>query len=175
MCKVLLVSCEQIGGIDHGTSVRDGLRGSTLNSQRRRLGRARWGESTSRCQLVQFFLNVSAQNNERIWGWLIDRNITKPNIDGSYGAINQHRIDRFQKYVNKKATSGNSWSIVADGRVDAIQNGISATSVGLPYTIYQLNVAYYSTFGANAISRAADHPLMPRELARSFMMHGRSR
>jgi hypothetical protein len=125
--------------------------------------------------LVQFFLNVTVQNNEKSWGWLIDRRFSKPNIDGMYGPITQDWIDRFQAHVNKVAAKNlKAWSIVADGRVDAIRNGISATSGGLPYTIYELNAHYYGTFGANSISRAADHPLMPRELARTFMMHGRS-
>jgi hypothetical protein len=64
--------------------------------------------------LVQFFLHVTAQADEKSWGWTIDRKFT------------------------------------------------------------ELNVAYYGTFGANAISRSSDHPLMPRELARTFRMHGRS-
>jgi hypothetical protein len=115
--------------------------------------------------LVQFFLNVTAQNNEKSWGWSLDRIITKPNVDGIYGPITQNWIDRFQAYVNKH------YRLVVDGRVDPILNGLAETSQHTRMTIYELNVAYYSTFGANAISRAWNHPLMPRELARTFTMH----
>jgi len=131
-------------------------------------------ESVGRCgankrldvMLVQFFLNVTARHNEKSWGWFIDRIITKPNIDGMYGPITQDWINRFQKHLKHK--------VVADGRVDAIVNGVSDTAAGGPLTMYMLNVAYYVTFGEGAISRIVNHPLMPRELARTFMMHGRN-
>jgi hypothetical protein len=112
--------------------------------------------------LVQFFLNVTAQNNESSWGWSIDRKVTKPNIDGVCGPITQDWINRFQDREMKQGKG------VADGRVDPIGlDGIRATR-SRPLTIYMLNVAYYYTFGANAILRVANHPLMPRELARTF-------
>jgi hypothetical protein len=38
--------------------------------------------------------------------------------------------------------------------------------------MYVLNVAYYVTFGADAILRIHDHPLMPWELARTFKISG---
>ncbi len=116
--------------------------------------------------LVQFFLHVTVQNNETSWGWFIDRKFSKPAIDGAYGPVTQNWIDRFQNHIKNK--------IVADGRVDPIVNGVSATAGGQPLTIYMLNVAYYNTFGEGAIARVANHPLMPRELARTFVMHGRS-
>jgi hypothetical protein len=116
--------------------------------------------------LVQFFLNVTSQNNEKSWGWTIDRKIARPNIDGIYGPTTQDWINRFQDRERGK--------VMVDGRVDPILNGVSDATQAHVMTIYLLNVAYYVTFGANAISRAGNHPLMPRELVRTFVLHGRS-
>jgi hypothetical protein len=115
--------------------------------------------------LVQFFLHVTAQTNEQSWGWLIDRAVARPAIDGVYGPVTQGWIDRFQNHTKRLR-------IVADGRVDAIKNGVSSTPDRGPLTIYLLNVAYYGSFGPDAISRIGHHPLMPWELARTFVMHG---
>jgi hypothetical protein len=115
--------------------------------------------------LVQFFLNVTAQADEKSWAWLVDRKITKPNIDGICGPITQDWIDRFQAFIRKRAR------LVVDGRVDPILNGLAETSQHTIFTIYALNAVYYGTFGTNAIARAWNHPLMPRELARTFTTH----
>jgi hypothetical protein len=115
--------------------------------------------------LVQFFLYVTAQTNEQSWGWTIDRAVARPAIDGVYGPVTQAWIDRFQNHIKRL-------KIVADGRVDAIKDGVSSTPARGPLTIYELNVAYYVSFGPDAISRIGHHPLMPWELARTFVMHG---
>jgi hypothetical protein len=115
--------------------------------------------------LVQFFLYVTAQTNEQSWGWTIDRAVARPAIDGVYGPVTQAWIDRFQNHIKRLR-------IVADGRVDAIKDGVSSTPAQGPLTIYELNVAYYVSFGPDAISRIGHHPLMPWELARTFVMHG---
>jgi hypothetical protein len=115
--------------------------------------------------LVQFFLYVAAQASENSWGWGIDRAVPKPTIDGAYGPITQDWIDRFQKFIAKKPSRG----IIVDGRVDPIPLQGSSVSVN---TMYMLNVAYYVTFGADAILRIDHHPLMPWELARTFKTSG---
>ncbi len=117
--------------------------------------------------LVQFFLHVTAQNDERSWGWTIDRKITKPEIDGICGPITQGWIDRFQDVQMRREKAS---------RMDALtlsRGQLHVTRQGLPLTMYMLNVYYYGTFGANAILRVANHPLMPRELASTFAIHGR--
>jgi hypothetical protein len=116
--------------------------------------------------LVQFFLYVTAQNSEDSWGWSIDRAVAKPTIDGAYGPITQNWIDRFQKRIARKPSRG----IIVDGRVDPIPLQGSSVSVN---TMYMLNVAYYATFGADAILRIENHPLMPWELIRTFSISAR--
>jgi hypothetical protein len=116
--------------------------------------------------LVQFFLHVTMQADEKSWGWLIDRKFPKPTIDGVCGMQTLEWIERFQKHVKHAR-------IIQDGRVDPILNGLSETGIGGPTTIYMLNVAYYGIFGDGAISRITNHPLFPREVARTITMHGR--
>lgn len=116
--------------------------------------------------LVQFFLYVTAQASESSWGWLIDRAIPKPTVDGVCGPITQGWIDRFQKVLQKK---GPQFELMTDGRVDPIPLRSSSVHVN---TMYMLNVAYTATFGADAILRVDHHPLMPWELARTFSISG---
>jgi hypothetical protein len=117
--------------------------------------------------LVQFLMNVTGRHNDRSWAWFMDWKYPLPTIDGICGKQTQDWIWRFQEHLKSKR-------IFQDGRVDPIKNGISDTSVGGPLTIYMLNVAYYNTFGDNAIEHIVDHARFPREVARTFMMHGRA-
>jgi hypothetical protein len=117
--------------------------------------------------LVQFFIYVTAQNNKTSWGWLIDRAVPRPWIDGVYGPRTQDWIDRFQDSLKHKL-------VIVDGRIDPILKGVSATRIGGPYMMYLLNVSYYNAFGPDSIGRITNHPLFPREVARTFVMHGRS-
>lgn len=120
-------------------------------------------------KLVQFLINVTVQANDKSWGWFIDRAVPKSAIDGAYGPRTQNWIERFQKSMKERGKH-----IVADGRIDPIANGVSETSIGGPTAIYMLNVAYYGIFGEGAISRITNHPLFPRDVARTIILHGRN-
>src|SRR5271170_3436610 len=114
--------------------------------------------------LVQFFLRATARVNDKSWGWLIDRKVPLPNIDGIYGSVTQDWIDRFQQSINKLKAEGKiHLGLVADGRVDAIVNGLSETANHRAMTMYYLNNAYFALFGRDAFSRIHKDPLMPRE------------
>jgi hypothetical protein len=120
-------------------------------------------------KLIQFFIHATVQANDKSWGWFIDRKFTKPNIDGKCGPITQDWIERFQKAMKERGKH-----VIANGRIDPILGGVSETSSGGVYLIYMLNVAYYAIFGEGAIAHIANHPLFPKDVARTFYMHGRS-